>query len=587
MEKTFLLIHSVNDNYDVTLKYFEQIFNIEESLQLGNWTFKTTSKFDEQSFIKSEILPGYMSFCCGSIIYKNKSGKACLDKITEDFHNKQLELDKLKGNFIILIWNGLSITFINDRLGVQQLFQRSDGNCLSNSFLALLTVSGKKFKLNQTTLEEKLTTGFLTGEDTLVEGIKKVEMDFPYRANGNQISILKYPEHQIEMDFHHSGKKKSILSNIEILEDYFSELNTAKTNLTGDVGLSSGFDCRLILAAAKNTLDTPLHIHSHNTKGVHDNEIKYAKQIAKVYGAKIQLVPTKRLENAEEDLIKRTLQENVRFFDGRSARHLGSFSETYTPWYKKASMGNADYSLNGLGGELYRDSYFMGSRILPWNEWAKRFLFFPLSEYGVEGEQELQDISYRIKEKVEMKLNTNFDHADLLKTHAHYGLIKMPDSNGALAQAYGKVSEFYFPFIEYHQIMEALKAVPYLGIGGSYQAKMITTLSPEIAAIGSHYGFSFDKLSIKYMLWSYIKTKGSINTREKLVKENMLKNINSMEVKKFLVVVEKSPYLSQIKRILESYCPTLNFDIMVSHTTTRRIVLFLGAFLVEYQDYIE
>lgn len=555
------------------------------SILIKDWiVYFSNNNFNKLS--EKENLYSYESFLFGSLLYKTKSGQEALNLLVVDFKNKTLDITKTKGNFIILIWNGQSWTILKDRLGVQQLFQSNDGCCFSNSFLTLLTCSGKKHKLNQEAIDEKLTTGFLTGEDTLVEGIKKVERDFPFRVDENKISLLNYPEHSLEIDVHNNGKNKSIESNIEVLQDYFKELNQAKQNLKGDVGLSSGFDCRLILAAAKNTLDTPLHIHSHNTKGVHDNEIKHARKIAEVYGADIHLVPTQKLEEAEEDLIKKTLQENVRFFDGRSARHLGSFSETYTPWYKKASMGNADYSLNGLGGEIYRDSYFMGNRNLKWEDWAKRFLFFPLSEYAVANEQKMLDTSYRIKEKIEKRLNTNFDKADLFKTHAHYGLIKMPDCNGSLAQAYSTVADFYLPFIEYNQVMEALKAVPYLGIGGSYQAKMITKLSTEIAAVGSHYGFAFDKLSMKYLLWSYIKSVGPAQTREKLVKEKLIKKLETIEVQKFLDLVENSSYLKTVKLTLQERFPEMNFNLMMSHNKHRRINLFLGVFLYEYKDYI-
>lgn len=587
MENKFFFVNRKLKDITQKMELFEKKYPNYETFQIDEWILKVSSKPRLNTFLSLKNHQEHIAYGFGSYFYRSEVGKSGLKAIVKDFVDNNLNTTKIKGNFIILIWGGQNWTILKDRLGVQQLFQSNDGYCFSNSFLTLLTCTGKKYKLNQDAVDEKLTTGFLTGEETLVDGIKKVERHFPYKIDDNKISLLNYPEHSLEIDVHKNGKKKSIESNIEVLQDYFEELNDAKYNLKGDVGLSSGFDCRLILAASKNTLDIPLHIHSHNTKGVHDKEIKYARKIAEIYGADIHLVPTQKLEKAQDNLIKKTLRENVRFFDGRSARHLGSFSETYTPWYKKVSMGDADYSLNGLGGEIYRDSYFMGSRNLKWEDWAKRFLFFPLSEFSVANEQKMLDTSYRIKEKIEKRLNTNFDKADLVKTHAHYGLIKMPDSNGSLAQAYGSVSEFYLPFIEYEHVMEALKAVPYLGIGGSYQAKMITRLSPDIAAVGSHYGFSFDKLSLKYLLWSYVKTKGSVKAREKLVQKKMLDNLSNTEIKSFLLLVDKSPYLSQVKLVLQQFCPDLKFDTMVSHTTTRRIVLFLGAFFLEYQEYLE
>ena len=178
---------------------------------------------------------------------------------------------------------------------------------------------------------------------------KKIQYDFPYDLDESLVSLIKFPKYDLEFDLHNDGRNKSIIKNTEILIEYFQLLNNAKENQIGDVGLSSGFDCRLILALTKNTLKNRLHIHSHNTNGVHDKEIKYAKEIAKIYGSGVNLIPTLRIEDSDEEIIKETLKENVSFFDGNSARHLGSFSQTYTSWYKNSTMGNSNYSLNGLG----------------------------------------------------------------------------------------------------------------------------------------------------------------------------------------------------------------------------------------------
>lgn len=559
----------------------------EKTYTLGEWNLKLYSNENNKGTSCMTEEGGRKSFLIGTLLFKGSMGEKALTLVHKEFYRGTLDHGLLKGNFILLFWDGTGITLLHDRLGVQQIFQRNDGNCFSNSFLALLVSSDTSFKLDENALNEKLATGFLTGSHTLVRGIQKVDRTFPFHVNEEEIRLLNHPEFDLSFSLHDNGKKKSINAQIDLLEDYFKEINTAKTELQGDVGLSSGFDCRLIVAAAKNTLETPLHIHSHNTKGVHDNEIRYARQIAKVYGTEIHLVPTSRLEDSDEQLLEKTLKENLYFFDGRSARHLGALSETYTYWYRKESMGAADYSLNGLGGEIYRDSYFMGKRNLKWDEWAQRFLFFPLSEFAVGGEKTLKEISRHLKIKIENKLNTVFDKADIFKTHAHYGLMKMPECNGSLAQAYGKVSEFLFPFIEYNQITEALKATPYLSIGGSYQAKLITKISPEIAAVSSHYGFPFDKLSFKYLMWSYIKSTGPAKTREALVKEKLMKKIYNTEVQKFLALTDKSPYLSKVKKVMLERFPDMNFDLMMSHNKHRRINLFLGTFLLEFADYID
>ncbi|MGI5892887.1 MAG: hypothetical protein ACOX7H_09215, partial [Bacillota bacterium] len=391
----------------------------------------------------------------------------------------------------------------------------------------------------------------------------------------------------IHFEQHNQGKSKSIEAQIENLTSYFQSINKAFHTYQGDLGLSSGFDCRLILALAKNELTTPLHIHSHNTVGVHDAEIFYAKQLVKIMGVDLELIPTQSLEKSEDENIENILNQNLYFFDGRSGRHLGAYSETYTPGYRLKSMGNADYSLNGLGGELFRDSYFMGNRLMKWEEWANRFLFYPLSSEAIGTEKQLKELSYVLKQKIEKHLETDFSKADLYKTHAYYGLLKMPQANGTVAQAYGKVSHFLFPFIEYRIIEEALKGVPYLGIGGTYQAELITKLSQELASTGSHYGIRFDNPSLKYLIWSKIKTMGTAQIRNNLVRKKLLKRFHRDNHQLLTRRIYEVPALSYAKEALISYSPHTSFDTLLLDNTQRRYVIYLGHMLNKLSPYID
>ncbi len=301
----------------------------------------------------------------------------------------------------------------------------------------------------------------------------------------------------------------------------------------------------------------------------------------------MDLIPTHPLEQSDNDHIKKVLDQNLYFFDGRSARHLGAFSETYTPDYRLATMGDADFSLNGLGGEIFRDSYFMGKRIMSWNEWAKRFLFFPFSAEALGSEKSLNNISEALKHKLEQELSCDFNHADIFKTHAYYGLVKMPQANGSVAQAYGKISHFLFPFIELRIIEEALKAVPYLGVGGTYQAKLITKLSPELAKVGSHYGIRFDKVSTKYLIWSKLKSLGTGSFRNSLVREKLLKRRDTEKQQRFLLKTNEYPVFRQAREALMAYSPNTQFDLLMLDNTQRRYAIFLGHMLNKLSPYIE
>lgn len=527
------------------------------------------------------------TFICGTLIYKNYSLEESLKKLHFDYYNNKIDYNDLLGNFCIIFWNGKNFKIFRDKLKVQHVFQREDGLCISSSFLAILKSANKKFKINQLALQEKLATGFVIGEDTLVTGIKKVNDTLPFRVLNNDVETISQEKLNIHFEPHNQGKNKSIEAQIKNLTNYFQSINKAFQSHQGDLGLSSGFDCRLILALTKNELSTPLHIHSHNTVGVHDTEIFYAKQLVEKMGIELELIPTQSLEKSEDENIENILNQNLYFFDGRSGRHLGAYSETYTPGYRLKSMGNADYSLNGLGGELFRDSYFMGNRLMKWEEWANRFLFYPLSSEAIGTEKQLKELSYVLKQKIEKHLETDFSKADLYKTHAYYGLLKMPQANGTVAQAYGKVSHFLFPFIEYRIIEEALKGVPYLGIGGTYQAELITKLSRELASIGSHYGIRFDKPSLKYLIWSKIKSMGTTQTRNNLVRKNLLNRVQGGKHQLLLKKIDEVPALRYAKEALLTHSAKTNFELLLLDNTQRRYVIYLGHMLNKLSPYIE
>ncbi|MDD3700343.1 MAG: hypothetical protein WCR58_04470 [Bacteroidales bacterium] len=555
--------------------------------QLSNWELIL---FENKKTLAANFLVDELNrktFICGTLIYKSLPLNDSLKQLHFDHYSKQIDDKALLGNFCVIFYNGKNINILLDNLGVRQIFQSEDGLVISTSFLAILQSSPKKFKINHLALSEKLATGFLIGEDTLVGGIKKASGKLPFPVPLNDVEIINSKKHPTQIESHNKGINKSIEVQIEILSSHFQAINNAFPNYQGDLGLSSGFDCRLILALANKEINTPLHIHSHNTLGVHDTEIFYAKQLAEITGVDLHLVPTQSLEGTSNENIEKVLDQNLYFFDGRTGRHLGAYSETYTPDYRKNSMGDAAYSLNGLGGEIFRDSYFLGNKVLNWDDWARRFLFYPLLTESLGSEKQAKDLSYMLKRKIEVELNMDFSEADLFKTHAYYGLVKMPQANGTIAQAYGKVSHFLFPFIEFNIVTEALRAIPYLGTGGAYQAKLISRISPELAAIGSHYGTSFDKLTLKYLLWGKLKTIGSVKTRNTLVRKKLLKRANKEFHIKLIKKINETPVLLQAKEAILSHAPYVVFDKLLLDNTQRRYIIYLGHFLNRLSPYFD
>ncbi len=235
------------------------------TFELYEWTLilfqKTKNKY--KNYYEDQCLN--RTFVCGTLAYEQASVESSIKLLHEDFLNNTINKDALLGNYCALFWNGQHLKLLLDPLGVQQVFQRSDGLCFSSSFLALLLSHGKKQKINDLALQEKLATGYILGEDTLVNGIKKINKKIPYPVPRNVIQLIHNKQSKLDIGKHTKGKEHSINAQIENLGAYFNNINTAFPSCRRDIGLSSGFDCRLILALSQSSLSRPLHIHSHNT----------------------------------------------------------------------------------------------------------------------------------------------------------------------------------------------------------------------------------------------------------------------------------------------------------------------------------
>lgn len=523
-------------------------------------------------------------FLFGNVIYRGLIGKHAARKLLEDYCSKSLSKNEVLGSFVMILRHSSKLVLIQDPLKMHSLYYCRKSGRISDSLQKLVDTSAFSYSLNRRALNERVVLGFSLSNETILNGIIRLDSDSD--ACEDSITLYSWSDSARDVLETHGNRNLSINRNLELLNSQFSTLSKVFSGDQVDLGLSSGFDCRLLLACADAWLPR-ISLHSHKTIGVHDLENSLAREVANVLGYEIYSIPTSDLVNESDDVIGKTLKENLSFFDGVSARHLGSFSKTYTASYRELAINGSACSLNGLGGEIFRDSYFVGSRRLSWDAWSRRLLELPLGrEYFGSGKDYIE-VSLNSKEIIERRLDMSFDNPDLLKSHLYYGLVKMPAANGSVSKAYNKVSHTYFPFINSSIIEGSLKAVPYIKGSVSYQADMIKRMSPKLAKVSSHYGYSFDRIPLKIKLMHRFKSNLPVDLRERLVKEHYRKSISSNQNKEFFDLVKRSSYLSNIKDELMTIFPRMNFELVMSNGTQRRVALFLGSFLVENKTKID
>jgi len=566
----------------------ERIFSRKSFLDprlfdLGDWSLLLYRKqlITEPNYYIAE--DGSSVFCCGTIVYKKLGYSDSLKQLLADFSNKNIDQDVLIGNFCVLIFDGLKLFMMTDQLNVQHVFFNEQRSCFSSSFLAILAASPQPLSLNRMAVNEKITTGHIISPETLVEEIYKLNDNIKSSFFQNHdITFICYSPLTVQQNYHKEGMKKSIQRQIVVLKEYFQSIDNLNIEFGAELGLSSGYDCRLILALSR-FLSKPISLHTHNTKGVHDYEVCIAKKIAQLKKIQLTVVPTKVLGEHDDERLEEILYDNLYYFDSRSEYSIGAFSEIYTNKYRKLTLADNRLTLNGLGGEIFRNSYFTPQREFRWSDWMNNHVFYPSVSETLGKGKIYSIILNRIIAKMENILKFKVpDRSNLFFAHLYYGLIRMPECAGNVHNAFNQVSFFLTPFIDLHVIKEGLAAIPYIGCCGRYEAAMINELDPELASVISHYGFSFNRISTKHM--AICKLKGLLPLRLlywRIHLSHILANKNR-DYQNFIEFSSRSKTMREIKDAFLEAMPNVNWNIAGRHYAQRRIIVSLGSFFREF-----
>jgi len=226
----------------------------------------------------------------GQIFYKNKL--MTIEKIVESLHlnNKSYGQDtnhtidslrRLNGSFSIIIETAQYMLCVVDRIRSIPLFYSSVNNSLiisddANYLRELLDAT-----FNEEHGAEFLVTGYVTGPDTLFDGIFQLQAgEFLVfdKLSGN-FSINSY-FHYLHGNYSIESEEQHLTSLDEVMVSVFNRLidTTTKKGKTIVVPLSGGLDSRLIVAMLKRLGVKDVICFSYGKTGNH--EAKISKKVA-------------------------------------------------------------------------------------------------------------------------------------------------------------------------------------------------------------------------------------------------------------------------------------------------------------------
>ena len=561
-------------------------FPAPAEFDLGRWTLLQYGKMLASPENHVAGASGTSLHACGTVVYRGLGYRDSLHRLLADFQVGQVDQEQLLGSFCLLFWDGRSISILMDRSRTLHVFSDEDRTCISSSFLAILSASPHARPLNRLAACEKLSTGYIVSPDTMVEGIQQVDADVgaTYRA-GEDGACFVPVRARPPVVLRRESMADSIARQISRLQTHFRAMDALHVESRGELGMSSGYDSRLVLACAR-FLSRPLELHTHGTQGIHDAEMEVVQQIAARRGLALSQVSTRRTEDHDAGEIAALLDDGLYFYDGRCSHNMGAFGEVYTRAYKARVLGAHRLGWNGLGGEMYRNYYFTADRSVNLRHWLDRHVYYPFAAEAWGNAEEYEAMHRRKVEKMARRLGTSVpERVGFLWLRRYYSEIRMPDCDAANNDALNQLAFFHAPFMDAALVAEAIHATPHIGCGGAFQARLIRELDPGLAAFPTHYGHALDRIPLRPRLHAWWKCQVP-EFVQRIRLRILLRRMEPRIVSEYQTFARGVPALEEIRAALCSSVLRGRFEDAMVHYAQKPTTIFVGSFLRAFQHKI-
>lgn len=497
------------------------------------------------------------AFVVGTFLYKTFGFQESLNKATQDYVKGNFDFSSCKGHFVLVFIGNEKVEFCTDSLGVFRIFSIG-AKLFSTSFLALAHYGQTKLSINRYALYERISCGFITAPDTILNEVK--DLTFEYGQHRSAF-ILSNSIGDV------SSGNESVEEQVRHLEDYFEHIHNAVGNGSSMLGLSSGFDSRLIAALAKRL--PGLNFFTHKTGNVHKKDLAISKQIASEFKKPLEVLETQNplyiSLNEQEEL----LSQLIYYYDGRSSINSGAFSETGTFNYNYYHLKSKLLGLNGKGGEVFRNHYNFKSGNYLFKNWYESLVLFPFF-HETFSKNSRDEILKFIEDKAIKRINLNNKAWSKWEIQRYYSEVIQSDGEGSIVMAHNKITYYLAPFLDANLLKECYKSFRLSSSGFKFQSSLINRLSHSLAKIESSYGFAFSRPSSRQLVFKYIK--GLMPLKLKLLqkkKEQKDHKILALEITKNTL-----SYLSD-------RFPEVNWEETMVNSIQRNVV-YNTAFLIKY-----
>lgn len=548
------------------------------------WLFKK-QLVDEDNYIIHKDKKSSL-FVNGTIIYKSKSYKESITELLNNFIDKEVEFDKLLGSFCLIFYSNNKIQIFLDNSKLFHIFTNSQRTVFSSSFLAVIASHKNKLNLNEKALLEQLTVGYVVPPDTIVDGIHLICN--PYESIAKNISI-SYVNKFIDINYNLNNPNRAknfnecINTTLESLHNYFDQINSLAADYGVDIGLSGGYDSRLVMLLSRY-LNAEISFHTHGGKE-HEKEIKVSKLLVEKFKQSLNITNIRNpIFMSENELIK-NFEDSFFFFDGRPNESMGSYDDVHTRRYRTNVLGNKKLGINGLGGELFRNHQQIIYNYINTSEWFKFYVINPYVYNSFSSTKIFNDLIEYSLSKAFKVMNIPLKHyISKSMIYKYSSEVWTPFARGIKNNAENQIAFFLTPLAEQQIKSLGYQCFPYLGLNGEFESEIIERLDKEIAMIPSNYGFGFDNIPLTYKLKILLKGLIPIKVKNILYKYQVQqKESNSSS---FYILYNNNQIIRNIYDFLKELNLPIQMETIFKSPTDMKRVLFMGYTLIRLSDKI-
>lgn len=456
-------------------------FSVQAISEIGSYRIALYKKLLGNDSATSDY-DGNKIYVCGTLIYRGLGVSASARAFLRDLIQGSLDQEQVLGHFIAVLISNDTIRIYTDAYALLPLYYRTDQTVVSTSFLSLASFGKDNLSVNHQAVLEILLGQGVIPPDTQLHGINRYVQGQPPKLSGIDFVSLDLTQPQEPMP---RNRELALHDQISRLDHYFEQTKSALTEQGALTGLTGGFDSRLLYAMLKrHGIQPTVFTHWQNGKS---DDYKISDLIAR--HEKVTLTCVNEHQSIPSGHNDPYLPGYL-FTDGQ-CRSQNYWSEVYSTLdYLKKINPNSVLSLNGVGGEQFRNSEGIHVRAKNWPNWIEKHIFYRGRHLMQKEDWDL--FINRHLEKVYRIINTE-KKPDAITIKAYYNRIYGYANRYLRAGFECQATDHLSPFCDPYVAEYAYRSVSFLGNLYEFQKEMITLINRSLASLPSNYGFAFDK----------------------------------------------------------------------------------------------